>query len=502
MKRSVSASACELMSKLFCIVFAFSFSLIFFNVVFNKEVYNYNTLLIILLTAVYLGIIVLCGIWLFKNKDIFCKHYSKIALSAALVLFLIQMLMLPLLKFEPIFDLEAIYRGAIEFAEGRSFAEYTSTTCHSDYFYIFPNNLGSMAFLAALFKIAGIFGIKDYFLVASVINSLMSVGTMLLTSYISKKLFNTTCGLLTLLLFLISPPFYFLAPVFYTDSLSLIFPAAAFCAFIKAEEKEKILHKLLWYLACALVLFLGAFIKMTVLIFAVAAAIYLILNRKWKDIMIFCAITVTVVSVCFAGFNALIYSSQLDKDKAEQINTPIYYWIDLAFHGEGGYNNNIYLLSRNEADPEVRKEILKADIKDAVQDLRLGGIYELFEIKSARAFGDGTLALSDFLDDRPEKSGILHEGITYGGKNYPIYSLFATSVFLATQILMIISAILKKQDKRILIAQLSVFGIMLFLLFWEVNSRYITTFVPFIFISAVGGFYGLSELFKNKLNKA
>ncbi len=490
MKKVVSVSIFENLNKIFNIVFASVFALILLNIVFNKEVYSHNTFIMLLLIAVFITLIALFGYWFYKNEEVLQRHFSKIALATALFLFAVQMLMLPLLRFDPIFDLEAIYRGAIEMSEGRSFADYRSNTCHTDYFYIFPNNLGSMTFLAAIFKIAGVFGIKDYFTVASVVNSLMSVTTMLLTAHIAKRFFNVAGGLTVLLIFLLSPPFYFSAPVFYTDSLSLVFPAAAFTAFLNAVEKDRIAHKLLWYAVCALMCSLGALIKMTVLIFAVAAAIYLVLNRKWKDIALFGIITVAVTAILFATFNAWIYSKDLSKDKAEQMNTPIYYWIDLAFHGNGVYNNNIYQLSRNESDPELRKQILKDDIKDTVQDLGIGGIYELFENKSARAFGDGTYALSDFLDDRPANSTSLHEAITYNGKSYAVYSVISTAVFLAVQILMIISSIMKQQDKRILIAHLSVFGIMLFLLFWEVNSRYITTFIPFIFISAAGGLCG------------
>ena len=502
MKRASSIAIGKISIKVFNIVFSSAFLLILFNVIFNQQIYSYNTFIMILLIAVFSALIVLFGYCFYDNQEVLRNHYSKIALTAALFLFLIQMLLLPLLRFDPIFDLEAIYRGAIELAEGRSFADYTSNTCHTDYFYIFPNNLGSMTFLAVIFKAAGILGIRDYFVVASVVNSLMSVATMLLTAHVSKKLFNVTGGLTALLLFLLSPPFYFLAPVFYTDSLSLIFPVAAFAAFLKAGEKSKPIHKALWYSVCALACSLGALIKMTVLIFAIAAAIYLLLNRKWKDIALFGAITVTVIAVSFSAFNSWIYSSELNRDKADQTNTPVYYWIDLAFHPNGGYNDNIYQLSRGESDPELRKEILKNDIKDGIEALGIGGIYELFENKSARAFGDGTYALSDFLDDRPVNSGSLHQIITYNGKNYDVYSVVSTSVFLAIQILMIISSLINQQDRRIFIAHLSVFGIMLFLLFWEVNSRYITNLIPFIFISAAGGLCGIVTSLENKLDRS
>lgn len=487
------------LEKIFSILFFVSFSLILLNVIFNKYIYTYNTFNLLLSACLYLVFILFCGYFIYKHRQTLSKYFWGISIIAGLIHFIVLIIIAFPLRFAPIFDLEAIYQGAIELAEGRSFSEYTSNTCHTDYFYIFPNNLGSMAFLAAIFKLVSIFGIKDYFIVATIFNSIMCVATMILSSYISKKLFGVTAGLCTIIFFLTSPPFYFIGPVFYTDSLSLLFPVLSFFLFLKGEESTKLNKKIGLYIACALACTVGALIKMTVLIFAIAVLIYFILYKKWKDLAIFTIAIVSVFAILLSSFNAWIYSSHLDKAKAEQTNTPVYYWIDLAFHGNGGYNNNIYKMSRNEPDPEIRKQILKNDIKKAIDELGTKGVYNLFEIKSARAFGDGTYALSDFLDDRPSKINSLHKFITYDGEEYDKYSTLATAIFLSIQLLMVLSAALKKKEPRIIITQLSVFGIMVFLLFWEINSRYITTFIPFIFISAIGGLSSLLEILNKQL---
>lgn len=468
-------------------LFGFSFVMIFMNIIFNKSVYRYNTFILLLLISAFVCLLLFAAVLIKRHSEFAERHFKLIAGISALFLFAVQMLFLQNLRFEPTFDLEAIYRSAIELAEGRDFTAYSSETCHSNYFYIFPNNLGGMSFLAVIFKISGLLGIKDYFTVASVVNSLLSAGTMLIVSLICKKLFGALGGVFALLLFLISPPFYLIAPVFYTDSLSLIFPSAAFLALIYARESSSIKRRAFLYFLSAVLCFVGALLKMTVLIFAIAAVVYFALRRAWKDLLLFGVITAVTVSVMLAAFNGIVYSKYLDKEKAEQMNTPVYYWIDLAFHGNGGYDNSIFSMSVNESDPEHRRQLLKEDIKEGIEELGISGIYELFERKSAATFGDGTFALSDFLDDRPEDSGPVQEFVTYGGKYYFIYCTVCTAVFLAILTFMIISVSFDRKDNTLMIPQLSVFGIMFFLLFWEQNSRYITTFVPFIFICAVGG---------------
>lgn len=487
----------------FSVLFVISFALVVLNIIFNKGVYGYNTLILLGLTAVFLAIFVLAAIGLERKQQFFERHYRWIAVGCGVFLFLIQMLLMPMLRYDPTYDLEAIYKGAIEWVEQGTFTGYTSETSHADYFYIFPNNLGGMALLALFFKLANLIGIRDYFVVASVVNGILSVLSMLLASSICKRLFGVTGGMTALLLFLCSPPFYLIAPVFYTDALSLVFPLASFWAILQAEDSSRISRKIGWYLAAALGCLVGALIKMTVLILPIAAAGYFLLKRKWREIAVFAAAMVIVLSLGFAGFNAHMYSAHLDREKADQMNTPIEYWIACAFQGDGGYHNATFWEQRREADPVARKELLQEKIRTAVDELGLSGVYDLFERKSARAFGDGTYALSDFLDDRPEQEdGFLQQTVRYNGEHYGIYRTLSTAVFLAILILMLLSVRFKERDGKLLIPQLCVFGILLFLLFWEVNSRYITTFIPLIFICAVGGIGRVSgELRKRMLKK-
>ena len=404
-------------------------------------------------------------------------------------------------------DLEAIYKGAIAWVEEGTFTGYSSDTCHIDYFYIFPNNLGALAFLAGIFKISNMLGCYDYFTVATIINSLMSVILMFLVQAISRYFFGKFGGFLSIIIFLSCLPFYFISAVFYTDSLSILFPLVAFYALLKAESENKMLLKIILYILFAVTCLIGALIKLSVLIIVIAATIYVLLKKKWRDVLLLVSISIIVISTGFATFNAYMYNNYLEKEKAESINMPILYWIDLAFHGDGRYNNEIFWAANNFDSQEEKNTYLKEDIKIAIKELGFEGILKLFEKKSAIAFGDGTFALSDFLDDRPANNGFLHKFLLYDSKYYSAYSTVATAVFLSLQLLMIISIFLEGTDFKLAFPKLSIFGIMLFLLFWEINSRYITIFVPFIIICAVGGICYLTndlvikKLINNKSSK-
>lgn len=479
--------------KIFCILFLFSFGHIILSAVFNRNVYSYVPLFLV--GFIILFIILLYALYnlAFSASEFFNRHFKLILLSSALLMFIVQLAFINILRFTPQFDLETIYNGGITWAEGGKFTEYDSPTCRSDYFYIFPNNLGALCLFAALFKAASFFGLTDYFFVASVFNAILFAGTFVLTALISKRLFGANSAIILIALFLITPPFYFIAPVFYTDSLSLIFPVASIYLFLVGKDAKSVPFKVLFFALSAIIIAIGGLLKMTAVIAFIAAVIYLFVTCRWKSLIAYTVIGSVVLAACFVGFDRYMYATHLDREKAENMNTPILYWLDLGVHGQGTYNEGIYRLSRYTEDPEERKELLKADINAALDELNVDGVLNLLSTKLARAFGDGTFALSDFLDDSPKKVSAIHDYITYDGEYFLAYKTWCTGVFFAALILMLFSVKAVKKHKELLIFLTAVFGIMLFLTFWEINSRYITTFIPFIFIAASAG---IKEFFK------
>ncbi len=483
----------NILIKIFCVLFLISFGHIILTAVFNREIYSYVPILLIGFIASFLFLLYsLYKLIEFKN-EFAEKYFGFILISSAVLMFAVQLIFINILRFSPQFDLETIFNGGITWAEGGNFTEYDSPTCHADYFYIFPNNLGGLCLLTLLFKVTRIFGVNDYFFIASVFNALLFAGTFVITALISKRLFGAKSAVILIALFLITPPFYLIAPVFYTDSLSLIFPVAAVHLFFIGKDKKSVPFKLLLYFLSAVIIAMGGLIKMTVIIALIAAVIYLLVTRDWKNLVSYTVIGAVTLTALFVGFDRYMYSEHLDREKADKMNTPIYYWLDLGVHGQGTYNNDIYNLSRYTEDPEERIELLKADIVYALDELEVNGILNLASAKLARAFGDGTFALSDFLDDSPHKPSAIHDSITYGGENYLAYEVWCTGVFFAALVLMLFSVGAVKKHKELLLFLIAVFGVMLFLVFWEINSRYITTFIPFIFISASAGIKELAK---------
>lgn len=90
------------------------------------------------------------------DSDRFDCNFKKVLLVFSIVYYIVLVRMGFLLRFTPSFDMDAIYSGAIQWTQNGNFSNYY------EYFGYFPNNLGSMGFLHIIFKIASLFGVKDF----------------------------------------------------------------------------------------------------------------------------------------------------------------------------------------------------------------------------------------------------------------------------------------------------------------------------------------------------
>lgn len=481
----------------FYALFGLCFTLLLINVVFHNT--TYPSPAVFLLPAIVLALLLLSFAYskLKKHEAVLQKNYRIILPVFLGIMLLLQLVFGFRLQFQPAFDMGAIYDGASEWVKTGTFAS------QYDYMYYFPNNLGSMAYLKFFFSIASLFGIQNFFGVGIVVNSLMSVGTMAAVSCICKKLSGYRNAVFALLLFALSLPFYFIGAAFYTDALSMLFPVLVYYLYLLARDtssrKQQILYGVLLGIAGAV----GMLVKFTVIIMLIAVAIEVLLRKGLKNMLPWVFSALPVLILVPLVFNAYIYSAHLDKAQAEKQNTPYSHWIMMGLSGEGAYDPQDYNFTRSFSDTKQRDEEIRKEIGQRVKKLGLSGLSDLYTKKSVRCFGDGTFALSDFLDDSPKNETALHDYILYDGNHYKGYRTICSGVFFAILILTAFAAYQKLFTKQTdwtsqLAAPAAAFGIFLFLLLWETNGRYALNFVPVLFICASLGI----DFFTNTMAKA
>ena len=382
--------------KVFFALFAFVFTIVVGSVIFANNVYDCTPAVLLLLIGSSITLMLLIYRTLGRYMAFLERHYKAILVSGLILLFTANVVAGYMLRYEPAFDLGAIFTGAAKWASTGKFMGNMNLTCDPNYFYYFPNNLGGMSLLFVAFKIASWFALTDYFAIAMIMNGLLATATVLLTALICKRLFGIKQSILALVFFLLSPPFYLIAPVFYTDSLSLVFPVLVVHLYLLYADSKTTAAKAtlasLIGLSCAI----GMLVKFTVVIALIAIIIYRLCTKGIISALPLTATSGIVIIAVFVAFNAYFYSTHLDKDMAEKLNTPYSHWIMMSLEGDGRYNPEDYEFTQSFEDPSERKAAISNRIKERIEEKGLMGMLKLFYKKGVIVFGDGTYAQSDF----------------------------------------------------------------------------------------------------------
>ncbi len=432
-----------------------------------------------------------------RKEDFFERNYKYIVVIFLAVTFAYQMAKAGELRFVPSFDLDAIYGGALEWLQTGTFAGYY------DYFDWFPNNLGGLSVLYLFLKAGSVFT-SDYFFIAAFGNEILLILTYLFISLSARKLWGSFCGVIALIMAGCMAPLLFMTDAFYTDSLSVLFPVLLFYLSLKTEDAKG--RGLLGW--CLLSGAVAALVKSTVIIMAAAVFVSFVIRKKWKRaVTYFVCISAVCLAVSFL-FHQYFYTCHLDPALAEVKNTPYGHWVMMGLKGDGRYNPEDYEFTRSFSEPAKRNQAIKEEIQSRISQRGIKGMTELYSQKLYGCFGDGTLGLSDFLDDSPEKKSVLHEFILYEGKQYGLYHTLCCMLlygfFLLGTAFVWTNAIKRETDEKACMGEemyrakrrcagsafalpTALCGLIIFLMNWEVSPRYITNYVPILLLLAAGG---------------
>ena len=188
----------KILTKCSYVLFAIAFGYISLNIMFADKIHSYK--ITKLLPGMMVGgVVVAIGMFILSKivQEKIDRHFKKVLIVFSIVYYIVLIRMGFLLRFTPSFDMDAIYSGAIQWTNEGNFSNFY------EYFGYFPNNLGSMGFLHIVFKIASLFGIKDFFAVGIIVNSALITGTAVIVSLICEKIAGSKTALMSLILVLL-----------------------------------------------------------------------------------------------------------------------------------------------------------------------------------------------------------------------------------------------------------------------------------------------------------
>lgn len=425
-----------------------------------------------------------CSAWLERRYD------AVLGIFAA-GMFLAEYLFALQLRHGVWFDVEAIFSGAVEWVETGSFSSYY------EYFGYFPNNLGGLTFLYGLFRIAALFSWTDYYAVSALAASVMLTAAMAVVSLICRRLAGARCGVLALVVFLLSPQYWFLGGAVYTDVLSMLFPILFFYLYLRYQDSEKG-KRVPWFVCMGLSMAVGSEIKGTVLIVAVAVLLHVLLRRGLFRALKVGVWVLGITAAVSLVLNAFLYTTQLSREEAEEHSTPLLHWVMMGLQGDGLYNPQDYEFTRS-LPVEGRNAALLEEIESRIREKGPAGMIGHILRKSALDFGDGTYGADDFLKIQPYGDTPLHQIVLQDGSLYNWYRGYTTAMHLAILAYLVLGACnlaagqRPKQAEERFPLYLAVFGLWVFLMVWETNRRYFSNFAPVMIACGVMAVPGSRE---------
>lgn len=441
------------------------------------------------------------------------RVYPIILIVFALSMLAFELLAANALRYQPwadwggLYDLGMIYRGALSWADAGDFSEY------ADFFYIYPYNLGEMAFLSVVFSISHAVGITDDFMVACFTNIVGIVTAVVLACEICRKEFGYPSALFAMVLFTLVRPLWYMGLVFYTDSMSMLYPVLILFLYIKLKSASQAMPRIVYLVLIGLVAAFGMTIKMTVLVMIVAVVADSLFDMKWRRAI---AVTVVAGSMVCAGylcFQAVIYPAHLDKEIADRRNTPAAHFVMEGLTGSGAYNGHDFQFTHSFTDPDERDKAIAEEISNRLSSLGPGGLYNMFWIKTMRGFGRATFETEHYFQRTPEHKTDRATYLYHDGENYPTYNAACQVVWFTILALMSLSSLrvllraarpVAKSSSQAndgslhstsnsvqlddtLAPQLAIFGAAILFSAWESSGRYMINSIPLIVLSAAGG---------------
>lgn len=373
------------------------------------------------------------------------------------------------------------------------------------YFNQFPNNIPLLMLFIGVFKLSSAFGYNNFINLGIFMNMVSINASILLTYFAVKKIIGTkTAAVVAMLVMMLTIPLLGYIAIYYTDTLTLIYPILSIYLWICAKQNindsknRKAYIQIAFAVVSAVV---GGLLKISVLIVLVAIVIDAILSYKIKKSAIISACIVALFATTYLPSYNAIMNAPILPEKNINDTIPWTHWVMMGLGGNGNYNDKDYKMTKN-FPAEERKQFISGEISRRLKDYGFAGLMEHLSEKNAFVWADGTFYTPvKVTRDRVAPSS-LDNYMFHEYEYFAYYGYYCQFFMLAMVIGFLIAAIFmffnKKFAFKLLPFALSTFGIFIFQMIWEARSRYLLNFLPIFIVLSVCAY----EALYNKLPEA
>lgn len=491
----------------FMIVFSILFLAIFLGSIFdNKSIIVVTSPFLSIISLFIVGVLL---IFIYRfivkrvKKNISIKHEIIICSVLVGIFLLLQLIYAFYMTRYPGWDWGNVYTAAKTYAEG------SKDLVWWDYFKMFPNNNALFYFETLIFKVLNVFGwltIRKSIVIMVLINILFIDLSVLFLYLTVRNIIGKREAIFSLIMCILSYAFYCYIPVFYTDTLTMLFPILYMYLYSRYLKDNKNKNLIL----ISLFSIIGYKFKPTTIIATVAIFIDLLLRKNikknYKSYISFClSFIIIFLLISFVEVKFTIMPYDINNNNQE---IPFTHWVmmgmterDSYVDGRkwiGWYNPDSldYTLKYKTTDERKKANIKK--IKEQYQDMGfMNYLYFLYR-----------KALFTWSDASFYAPALVTGETLYRGENIvskysdskitrPLTFYSNLGMFLFIYLIIIVSTLkdIKNKSYSINYARLSIFGLVLFLLIWEDSSRYLITYIPVMLLCTI---HGLNVIINNE----
>lgn len=471
----------RVLNRIFHILFLVGYLWVFLNALFRT---TDNFIIGIIGGGVGFAIMLWAYKIILRQEQAKCR---KISIFLFVFMIIVQMLVGYLLEVEFQWDYGKLNRDAMLLVSGQDIS--------TEYYARYPNNLLMFSLLRGIYSIeySLMGGTFPPFYVSIIINILIFDTGIFMLSRLAKALWDEQRALYIMIICFLFLPYYLYMPCVYTDTFSFPFIIAALLFLHRSfEEKRSKLNKVCSTIGAGICLGIGFKLKGTLIVILIAILVFYFMKCNLK-MMVHRMVVFLFGVALLVGISNLVLSNVgiVTEKELERYEFPATHWIMMGLGGIGGYSQQMVDYTISSGDYEEKKEASIRKIKEQLADYGVTGLMEHLTDKATyRIWGDGTYAAGDYATRGPVRRNILHEFLSTDGKYYNYY-LYYSQCFHIALLLGVLLSIYKGVSKAKItwsdLFEIILFGMTLFLLIWESNSRYLLSFSPFIFMVAING---------------
>lgn len=443
-----------------------------------------------LLLGLILFFSISCGLYLFFKRI----DFKRIPIFPILfVLFIIiQCFVAYHIAVSPTWDFGAVYQAVVDDIHS------VTKLYHNHYFYMFPNNIMLAYILKGFFLPFHMIGFHDYVLIGVFFNIICIDISIFFLYKIVRLIFPKMKPVFFYLALLFFLPFITYAPIFYTDTVILPFltiPLYCFISFIICSEMNR--KSLVLAILSGILLGIGLQVKFTIIILLIAFCSFFILQEDWKSkwkmvLFVFLGVIIVTIPIKF------VFRHLFDQDVMEKSKVPITHWIMMGLQGHGEFNYKDYSVTFEAGDLEAKKDANMKIIKKRIDNMvKRHNILSFYAGKISFLWSDGTYYAPELLRESLHKNWFQKFFLT-NGKYYSIFSYLSQIQHLFMLIMILCSLLFSKYldstERKIRnFLLITVLGVILFFIIWEVSSRYLYHMLPVLLIAS---FLGCEAVFR------